>query len=111
MCRRVTQLRACCPAYAARLRLRLTIFLMQALLGVSDEAAAELQLFSFCAASCLGAPQRAGALNAVSTVDRLECATGACDTDTRRLSSLSPPSLRSYSLSRDTALFTPLGVP
>jgi len=44
----------------------------QALLGVGDEAAAELQLFSFCAASTLHPFERAHALNAVNTVERLQ---------------------------------------
>ena len=49
---------------------------VQALLGVGDEASAELQLFSFCAASCLGTQERTRALNAVNTVERLQYTTG-----------------------------------
>ncbi|KAL1527373.1 hypothetical protein AB1Y20_016042 [Prymnesium parvum] len=48
---------------------------VQALLGVSNEEAAELQLFSFCAASCLGAHERAHALTAADTVERLKFTT------------------------------------
>ena len=51
--------------------------------------AAELQLFSFCAAGCLGTSERASALNAVDTVERLQCATGA-----RRPLALRPSSRR-----------------